>query len=1015
MSALGSLVVKLALEHAEFTKGLDKSSQEALRFAKNSQDSFNKFEQSAKASFNSAVKSTAGLVAGLLGVTSAIGALNQSINQLAVLDDLSQKTGSTVEELSRLQKVAQQFGQDFGAVEGSLTKLARGIGDLDDEGGKANKALNALGISSKDLSGNLRDPAELMVEVAKRLQNYQDGASKAAIATDLFGKAGVDLLPFLNDLAENVDRFNGVSAESAARAAAFQDRLGSLKEQANSAFQSIAINVLPTLDSMLQKFIDNAEKGNVFLGVLTSIGELGKSALFGSDRSRQQQRFEFGIPAEMTRIASQLKNQNLDATERIKLQTELQFLAKEQNALSIQLNKVQAKQESPYTNPTTKDALIYNSGDGKAAMEKAQREADKARQEALRAIQDEVAEELEAADTISAYKQDKLEQATKAKKELDEKEYERQLKQLDLLQAQANKNFDEAQKKVKELENEAKQSAEEINRSLTDALLRGFESGKSFAQNFRDTLVNMFKTLVLQPVIKMIIDASGVSKFITMFTGALGTVFSGNAVAGQDGGISGIFSSIKDIFSSSSLKDTISSPIVSSIQDLGVFLSNGNGGLGDIIGGFLGENASAISDGFGYIGAALQLAQGNIGGAAGAAIGTFFGGPIGGAIGSFLGGALGGLFGGGLPPRVTESRGASSIGGVNTFYNGTDPGKRKLGAASSLDALNQTFLNNINTLFGAFDINSNIDVNSLLTKKKNTRSRFGANLDGQFLGFDDVSFGKKGTIEEAFASLVERALGSYTVRAIQASTLPEGIKKFFDNLTKKEDVAETINTLISMKKALVDLPPIFNAVRNAIDTTAYTSTIAQLQAQFQATQTFVDLFYSDTEKFNIFTQQLNTQLAALNQTLPTSRDQYRALVESINVVDAATRDQFNGLIALAPAMNQYFEYLEQQADGINQVNDALAQALDRNLFSTYADFVTAQANASADLSYTGSIGDLSVRRAQGDAELANAVKSLVAQQDRTDQILAEIASATRKSAEITQRWDGEGQPETRVY
>lgn len=45
-------------------------------------------------------------------------------------------------------------------------------------------------------------------------------------------------------------------------------------------------------------------------------------------------------------------------------------------------------------------------------------------------------------------------------------------------------------------------TSEQINQSLTDALLRGFESGKDAAKNMRDVIVNMFKTMVLTPALK---------------------------------------------------------------------------------------------------------------------------------------------------------------------------------------------------------------------------------------------------------------------------------------------------------------------------------------------------------------------------------------------------------------------------------------------------------------------------------------------------------------------------------
>jgi phage-related minor tail protein len=59
-------------------------------------------------------------------------------------------------------------------------------------------------------------------------------------------------------------------------------------------------------------------------------------------------------------------------------------------------------------------------------------------------------------------------------------------------------------------------AADKIENSITDALMRGFESGKDFAQNLRDTLVNMFKTMVLRPII-----AGAVS--LTMGAGASAT------------------------------------------------------------------------------------------------------------------------------------------------------------------------------------------------------------------------------------------------------------------------------------------------------------------------------------------------------------------------------------------------------------------------------------------------------------------------------------------------------------
>ena len=63
--------------------------------------------------------------------------------------------------------------------------------------------------------------------------------------------------------------------------------------------------------------------------------------------------------------------------------------------------------------------------------------------------------------------------------------------------------------------------AGEIERSLTDALLRGFEGGKNFAQNLVATLKNMFGTLVLKPIIQAVVNP--IAGTITAALGLPGT------------------------------------------------------------------------------------------------------------------------------------------------------------------------------------------------------------------------------------------------------------------------------------------------------------------------------------------------------------------------------------------------------------------------------------------------------------------------------------------------------------
>lgn len=199
-------------------------------------------------------------VAGGLTFAALAATARAAINSLAELDGMSQKTGASVENLSRLQKVAQMVGQDFGTVDAAISKLAKGMATVDDQGNKTNAALRAIGVSSKDTAGKLRDPSQVLIDVAKKLQGYQDGAAKTALINDLLGKSGADLLPYLNNVANSVDQFTGASKKSTVSATEFNDKLGMMKVRAGEVGERVASAMLPTLNDFLDVLADTTDQ-----------------------------------------------------------------------------------------------------------------------------------------------------------------------------------------------------------------------------------------------------------------------------------------------------------------------------------------------------------------------------------------------------------------------------------------------------------------------------------------------------------------------------------------------------------------------------------------------------------------------------------------------------------------------------------------------------------------------------------------------------------------------------------
>ncbi|MBY0499292.1 MAG: hypothetical protein K2P74_06750, partial [Nitrosomonas sp.] len=250
MSALGSLVVKLALEYAEYTQGLDKSSQEALKFAKNAQTSFDKAGNSAKEFLGNVAGNVAGAIVSVVGLNSAFSRITESINILNSLDDAAQKTGSSIDDLSKIEQVARNFGDAFNPIEQGITRLAKGLAEIDDPSSNAIRALDAIGVSARDSNGELRTAADVYIDVARSLQQYEDGTKKTAVAQALFGKSGAELLPMLNNLAQGVDHVTAVTQANAAQAALFNDQLALGKARVTGFFTSLAVDLLPTLNNI---------------------------------------------------------------------------------------------------------------------------------------------------------------------------------------------------------------------------------------------------------------------------------------------------------------------------------------------------------------------------------------------------------------------------------------------------------------------------------------------------------------------------------------------------------------------------------------------------------------------------------------------------------------------------------------------------------------------------------------------------------------------------------------------
>ena len=175
-------------------------------------------------------------------ITAAKNALDFADN----LNDLSKRTGVSVENLSALDVIAQQSGTTIDEVATRMGVLAQKMRDGADIFGE-------LGLSVRDTGGQLKNLGDFSQEVARKIANINNETERAAVARAAFGKSGDSLLPFLEELARAGKLNATVTREQAEAADRFNDNLVTLQKSFQSAALGLATEMLPRLTEFIER------------------------------------------------------------------------------------------------------------------------------------------------------------------------------------------------------------------------------------------------------------------------------------------------------------------------------------------------------------------------------------------------------------------------------------------------------------------------------------------------------------------------------------------------------------------------------------------------------------------------------------------------------------------------------------------------------------------------------------------------------------------------------------------
>jgi len=498
---------------------------------------------------------------------------------------------------------------------------------------------------------------------------------------------------------------------------------------------------------------------------------------------------------------------------------------------------------------------------------------------------------------------------------LDEIEYLEKLidaKKRNAAAVSAMEQVDAAKKAAEEW----KRAADSIEKSLTDALLRGFESGKDFGQNLVDTLKNMFGTLVLRPIISAAVTplAAGLTNTL-----GLGGAAGAAGAAGSVGGLASAASGVSNLYGLATGGTTLA------------------GGLGT---GFLGSLAGGLN-GAG-IGSGLTSALGmNIGNGIASVVGP--------NIASGIASGLSGLAA--AAPWVAGALAVVSIGKAAfgrgpKEYNGNSSIEGSFGA-DGLDAAQFAewkkkggWFSSSKTGRDRFDLTD--EMSASLTSAYDAIKASSADF-AEVLGLNAASIATRSqTIKIALgkdeaanqAAIAEFFAG--VANTVAAELLPE-IGKF---QVQGEQASATLQRLAvnfsAVDQILVAMGASSEVAFRAVGAASIEARERLLafaggvDALASATTFFNDNFLTEAERVAIIQKPLQEGLAALGYASLTTADQYKEAVQQLVSSGALATEQgakqYSGLLALGPQFKTVSDYLKSVGDAAAETARLAAEA-----------------------------------------------------------------------------------------
>ena len=191
-------------------------------------------------------------------VVAGFGAMvKRTIDQADAFGKLSTRTGIAADKLQAYVNAGKLADVSQEQLTSGLRVFARTQIEASEGVATYADAYKKLGVAVKNQDGSLKASDQLLGEIADRFADLPDGPEKAAVAMDIFGRSGAQMITLLNGGKSSLEEFNyELSANFAQNAEYFNDQITKLQIGFDGFRNQLMDALLPALNAIMEVFRD---------------------------------------------------------------------------------------------------------------------------------------------------------------------------------------------------------------------------------------------------------------------------------------------------------------------------------------------------------------------------------------------------------------------------------------------------------------------------------------------------------------------------------------------------------------------------------------------------------------------------------------------------------------------------------------------------------------------------------------------------------------------------------------